>query len=138
MSESAVMKKIDGEIRMTKDFTYMCRVIPNGVYRVVIEKMREKRTIKQNDLMWMWLKCIEDETGQMKNDIYCHYCKKFLSRVIIVDGEEEMVYDTSSKLNTKQMSEFMTNIQADAAIEFGISLPSPQDPWFDDFINEYK
>ena len=55
-----------------------------------------------------------------------------------MDGKDEEVYDTSSGLNTKRMSEFMTKIQVDAAIEFGMNLPSPEDRYFDDFINEYN
>lgn len=138
MAETAILEKRDGEVRMNKDFSYLTSKLANGRYKVTIVKCSEKRTISQNDLMWMWFKCIEDETGQPKKDVYLHYCKKFLSRIVSVDGKDEEVYDTSSGLNTKRMSEFMTKIQVDAAIEFGMNLPSPEDRYFDDFINEYN
>lgn len=82
--------------------------------------------------------CIEESTGTAKEDVYNYYCRKFLSRVTIVGGHEVTVNDTSSMLNTVQMSEFMTKIQADAASEMGITLPLPADRYYEEFINEYK
>jgi hypothetical protein len=61
-----------------------------------------------------------------------------LSRVTIIGGQEVTVNDTSSMLNTAQMSDFMTKIQADAATELGITLPLPSDRYYEEFINEYK
>ncbi len=137
MAEELILTKHDGEVKLSKDFGYTCSKLRNGRYRVSITRVSEKRTISQNDLMWMWMKCIEDETGTGKNDIYLYYCKKFLSRIALVCGEEVEVYDTSSKLNTKQMGDFLTKIQVDAAQELGIRLPAPNDRYFGDFIVEY-
>ena len=49
-------------------------------------------------------------------------------------GEE--VYTTSSRLNTKQMTDFLNNIKTDAASELGIMLPLPDDRFYQAFINE--
>jgi len=70
--------------------------------------------------------------------VYSYYCRKFLSRVVVMNGQEVTVNDTSSLLSTVQMSEFMTKIQADAATELGITLPLPADRYYEEFINEYK
>ena len=120
------------------DIEGLLALLPNGTYDVVVKRHREHRTLSQNDLMWMWLKCIEDATGTPKQDIYLHYCKKFLLRKVMVGNNVEMVYDTSSRLNTKQMSDFMTAIQADASAEMGITLPSPEDQYFEQFFQTYK
>lgn len=138
MAEEAILTKHNGEVKMSKDFDYLCSKLRNGRYKLSIVRCSEKRTINQNDLMWMWFKCIEDETGTPKNDAYLYYCKKFLSRLALVHGEEVMIYDTSSKLNTKQMSDFMTKIQVDAAMELGITLPAPDDRYYESFIGEYE
>lgn len=135
MSQTAILVKEKGEITLSKSFDFMCSQLRNGRYKVVIERYTEPRTLNQNALMWLWLKCIEDETGTSSMEAYNHYCKKFLA---YVNEWGEEVYNTSSHLNTKQMAEFMQNIQADAAAELGISLPLPDDLYYQEFINEYK
>ncbi len=51
---------------------------------------------------------------------------------------EGFINDTSSRLNTKQMTDFMMKIQADAASELGITLPVPDDRYFEDFYQQYN
>ena len=86
----------------------------------------------------MWFRCIENDTGTDKNDIYMYYCKKFLCKVIRVGEKVEKVSETSSMLNTAQMSDFMKKIQADAASELGITLPIPEDKYFESFYQQYN
>lgn len=133
-----IVTKENGRLAGVADIEGLFALLPNGTYDVVVKRHREQRTLSQNDLMWMWLKCIEDATGTPKQDIYLHYCKKFLLRKVMVGNNVEMVYDTSSRLNTKQMSDFMTAIQADASAEMGITLPSPEDQYFEQFFQTYK
>lgn len=133
-----IVTKENGRLAGVADIEGLFTLLPNGTYDVVVKRHREHRTLSQNDLMWMWLKCIEDATGTPKQDIYLHYCKKFLLRRVTVGNNVEMVYDTSSRLNTKQMSDFMTAIQADASAEMGITLPSPEDQYFEQFFQTYK
>lgn len=133
-----IVTKENGRLEGVADIEGLLALLPNGTYDVVVKRHREQRTLSQNDLMWMWLKCIEDATGTPKQDIYLHYCKKFLLRRVMVGNNVEMVYDTSSRLNTKQMSDFMTAIQADASAEMGITLPSPEDQYFEQFFQTYK
>lgn len=133
-----IVTKENGRLAGVADIEGLLALLPNGTYDVVVKRHREHRTLSQNDLMWMWLKCIEDATGTPKQDIYLHYCKKFLLRKVSIGDKMEMVYDTSSRLNTKQMSDFMTAIQADASAEMGITLPSPEDQYFEQFFQTYK
>lgn len=112
--------------------------LPDGKYRINIERTSERRTIAQNKLMWMWMKCMEDATGTQSEDIYAYYCRKFLSRIVTINGREQMINDTSSVLSTVQMSDFLTRIQADAVAELGIVLPLPSDLYYQEFIDEYK
>lgn len=133
-----IITKQSGQVEGMADINGLLSLLPNGVYDVVIKRHREQRTLSQNDLMWMWLKCIEDVTGTPKQDIYLYYCKKFLLRSVSIGDKLETVHDTSSRLNTQQMTEFLNNIQADAATEFGIILPTPQDKYFETFFQTYK
>lgn len=133
-----IITKQSGQVEGMADIDGLLSLLPNGVYDVVIKRHREQRTLSQNDLMWMWLKCIEDVTGTPKRDIYDIYCKKFLLRSVSYGDRIELVSGSSSSLNTKQMSEFLEKIQADAATEFGIILPTPQDRYFETFFQTYK
>ena len=88
--------------------------------------------------MWLWFTCIERETGTDKLDVHDFYCKKFLKRRMYMNGLEDVVVGSTSKLNTMQMKTFLDKVQADAATELGIKLPLPSDLYYNDFINEYR
>lgn len=137
MQQFRIMKA-DGEVRLSKDFNYLLSTLRNGTYNVIIKRASDKRTMAQNDLMWLWLRCIEHETGTPKEDVYLYYCKKFLCKVIQVGEKMEKVYETSSRLNTQRMTEFLNGIKADAASELGIQLPLPEDRYFEQFYQQYK
>ena len=132
------VEKKDGRISLDTDLDYLFSTLRNGSYNLILKRVNEKRTINQNELMWMWFRCIENDTGTDKNDIYMYYCKKFLCKVIRVGEKVEKVYETSSMLNTAQMSDFMKKIQADAASELGITLPIPEDKYFESFYQQYN
>lgn len=132
------VEKRDGRVSLDTDLDYLFSTLKNGSYSLILKRVSEKRTINQNDLMWMWFKCIENSTGTEKNDIYMYYCKKFLCKVIRIGEKVEKVYETSSMLNTAQMTEFMNKIQADAASELGIMLPIPDDRYFEAFYQQYN
>lgn len=138
MAKTVTMKKSDGRLTFDMELPYVFSTLANGTYTITIKRASEKRSIPQNDLMWMWLSCIERETGTPKDDIYMYYCKKFLMKTIQVGDRLERIYNTSSKLNTEQMTEFLNKIQADAASELGITLPQPQDRFFEQFYQQFN
>ena len=117
---------------------YLFSTLANGSYTITIKKAKEKRSIPQNDLMWMWFTCIERETGTPKDDVYMYYCKKFLCKIIEIGNHREKIYNTSSKLTMEEMTEFLNKIQADAASELGITLPLPEDRFFEQFYNQFN
>ncbi|MDD3038868.1 hypothetical protein [Bacteroides sp.] len=137
MAEAILIKK-DGVVTMDKSFDYLCSTLSNGTYNLSINKKVEPRSISQNALMWLWFTCIERETGTDKIDVHDFYCKKFLRRRMYINGLEDVVVGSTSKLNTMQMKTFLDKVQADAATEFGINLPLPADQYYNDFINEYR
>ena len=138
MAKQVIMRKVDGRLTFDTELAYVFSTLSNGTYNITIKKASEKRSIPQNDLMWMWLTCIERETGTPKDDIYMYYCKKFLMKTIQVGEKWERIYNTSSKLNTEQMTEFLNKIQADALTELGITLPQPEDRFFEAFYQQFN
>lgn len=138
MAKTVTMRKADGRMTFDQELAYVFSTLANGTYHITINRASEKRSIPQNDLMWMWLACIERETGTPKDDIYMYYCKKFLMKTIQVGNKLERIYNTSSKLNTEQMTDFLNKIRSDAAQELGITLPQPQDRFFEQFYAQFN
>ena len=138
MAKTVLMTKNDGRLTFDVELPYVFSLLANGKYTITIKRASEKRSIPQNDLMWMWLTCIERETGTPKDDVYMYYCKKFLMKTIQVGNKMERIYNTSSKLNQEQMSEFLTKIQVDALTELGITLPKPEDRFFEQFYAQFN
>lgn len=138
MAKVVTMKKQDGRLTFDQELPYLFSTLSNGTYSITVKKVQEKRSIAQNDLMWMWLTCIENETGTPKDEVYMYYCKKFLMRTVSVGQKMERIYMTTSKLNTEQMSDFLNKLQADAQTELGITLPTPQDRFWEAFYADYR
>jgi hypothetical protein len=134
----ANLTKRDGVVTMDKSFELMCSLLRNGTYTVKIVRKTEPRTIPQNSLMWMWFKCMEEATGQPKEDFHDYYKCKFLTRQIVVRGRWVQVVGNTSSLNTLQFTQFLEKVKADAATEFGITLPLPEDRTYQDFVSEYR
>ena len=138
MAKTVIMTKNDGRLTFDVELPYVFSLLANGKYTITIKRANEKRSIPQNDLMWMWLTCIERETGTPKEDVYMYYCKKFLMKTIQIGDKLDHIYNTSSKLNQEQMSEFLTKIQIDALTELGITLPKPEDRFFEQFYAQFN
>ena len=138
MAKQIILTKKDGRLVFDQEPAAVFDFLANGQYVITIKRMSTKRSIAQNDLMWMWFECIERETGTPKDDIYMYYCKRFLCKIIEVGGHQEKIYNTSSKLNKEQMTEFLNKIQADAASELGIRLPLPEDRFFEQFYSHFN
>ena len=138
MAKTVLMTKNDGRLTFDVELPYVFSLLANGKYTITIKRANEKRSIPQNDLMWMWLTCIERETGTPKDDVYMYYCKKFLMKTIQVGNKMERIYNTSSKLNMEQMTEFLNTIQVDALTELGITLPKSEDRFFEEFYTQFN
>lgn len=134
----ANLTKRDGKWTMDKDFDYMCSLLRNGEYTVKIVRKTQPRTISQNSLMWMWYKCMEEQTGQPKEDFHDYYKAKFLTRQVAIRNRWVSVVGSTTDLNTLQMTDYLDKVKADAAVEFGIMLPLPEDRTYQSFVSHYR
>ena len=57
---------------------YLDRLPEGKAYDVTVVRHRERRSVDQNRLLWLWIKCISDETGQDKDDLHEYFKQKFL------------------------------------------------------------
>lgn len=138
---------MDYKITTPKDREVIKSVIdklPEGKrYDVSVKLHRERRTLDQNRLYFLWLACISDETGQSKDDLHDYFKQAYLGfsrRSVIVGSVEQQVYvsPTTTALNTKQFTDYLNQIQVFANAELGILLPNPTDIEFEQFYNKYK
>ncbi len=137
--KQVTLTKQGGRVSMDVDLDALFSTLRNGVYTIVIKRRQEKRSIAQNALMWLWFTCIQRETGTPKEDVHLYYKAKFLGKWVSLNGEPPTwaIRDTK-ELSTEEMTEFLNQVQAEAATELGISLPSPEDAYWESFLQTYQ
>lgn len=108
-------------------------------FTITISKIRDKRSINQNSLYWLWIACICCETGNDKKDVHEYFKEYFLgySEKPMFGGMIRHTRSTTD-LDTKQFTDFLEKIKIWAARELGIMLPEPKDAYFEAFYQEYK
>jgi hypothetical protein len=121
------------------------------IHDVTIREHKKDRSAEQNALYWQWLTVIGGTLGESKEDIHERYKDKFLVNIYERDDSDyaEMVQalrevwkhgmkveavnlrrrivalTSTTTANVKQMTEYMENIEHDAA-SLAISLPHPE------------
>ncbi len=152
--------KLDSEARQAK--AELDRLIDKKA-RIELKEKRERRSIDQNALYWLWLTHISNSVGYTKEDLHLLYRAKFLqkdetyitsiiyaelweklkvriNRFQLFDGLDMVIniisYSTSKDLNTKEMTEYMENIRDHAAQTWGIVLLTLEEEGFWSFYNE--
>lgn len=107
-------------------------------YTVTITQRKARRSLNQNALMWLWLTCIESETGNERNHLHDFFKRKWIQpKKVVIFGEEQIKYSTAD-LSTLQFSEYLDKLQAFAASELAIKLPDPADKHWDEFYEYYR
>lgn len=106
-------------------------------FELSITRHQKKRTLPQNKLLWLWLRCVRDETGNEEDFMYQYFCERYLPwNVRLIYGEEIKKQGGSSELNSKEFSEFLDNIHRQMSEE-GIYLPQPGELGWDEFYLKY-
>ena len=103
-----------------------------------LTQKRKKRTINANALYWKWLACLEDETGQPKEDYHDYFKDKYIGVYTKnVFGKTIIKEPTTTDKNTKEFSTYMKSVKHEALHDFNTLLPDPDDLGFKEFINKY-
>ncbi|MDR1884267.1 MAG: hypothetical protein LBR26_16025 [Prevotella sp.] len=108
-------------------------------YMIEIKVQREKRSSPQNKLYWLWLACLQDETGEHKDNLHEYFKNRFLG----VDehqclGHQFFMAKTTTKLDTLQFKNYLDRLQEFASVELGVVLPDPKDIYWSEFYEHYK
>ena len=133
-----ILTKNGEQVSFDREPASVYALLRNGRYTVTITKALEPRSLDQNALMWLWFTCIEAETGTPRQDVHDYYCVRFLRRNISWNGMDRTVIEGTSRLTKERMTWFLDQVQADAQTEFGITLPNPEDRYFEEFYQTYK
>ena len=90
--------------------------------------------------MWVWFDIIAQAWSEASGlaftpqNVHDAYCLMFLP-LTLPNGDN--IPGETKRLNTKEMSEFLDKVQADAESEYGIQLPSPDDETFIEWARGY-
>jgi hypothetical protein len=123
-----------------KAVDYVNKLPDNKQYIVEIKVKREKRSIPQNRLYWLWLTCLMDETGEHKDNLHEYFKQYYLgtNERIIFDRYRIFVSISTTSLDTLQFTNYLNRIEQFAAAELGIILPHPEDEVWAEFYEKYS
>lgn len=114
--------------------------LSNGNYVMTVERVQRPRSNPQNRLMWVWFTIIaqawSEATGMQftPENVHDAYCQLFLP-VTMPNGQN--LPGSTSKLTTEGFTDFLNKVQADAATEYGIKLPNPDDALYYQFAKDF-
>lgn len=138
MAKCIEFSKKGGQVDLNSRLDSLLSTLKNGNYVLTITRKKEHRSLSQNALMWMWFRLIGDELDVPVEDIHDYYVAAFLRRPVMLVDRVEICTSSTSKLNTDEMRTFLDKIKIDAAQEFGIELPLPEDQHFEIFAQQYN
>jgi hypothetical protein len=98
-------------------------------WEITVKRHRKRRSTKQNRMYWNWCEevagHVSEYTGYDKDEIHEFFKQNFLpGRRIEIEGMEAVRF-TTTKLDTKQMSDYCDRIFRWASVELGLALPLP-------------
>lgn len=131
--------KVHNKQTQKEAINYIASLIPENIYRIKVTKKKNKRSLDQNALYWLWLTCIEQETGNEKEDLHDFFRLKYLG------GEWREVFGSkcfkivsTTTLDTNIFRQYLDKVQIFANTELGITLPNPEDLKFEHFKDHYS
>lgn len=118
----------DGRRIGAKRLYHILSNLDEGEWEVTVEKWKDSRSLRQNNLYWKWLTIIGNELGYYKDEIHELFIEEFADIYTIrdLDGKPKQKRYRTSKMNVQQMSRYMNRIEQFAA-EYSIQLPHPED-----------
>jgi len=91
-------------------------------WSVTVEPLARTRSAEQNRLYWAIVGELADVTGMPRDDLHEWLKAKFLgARFIEFAGEVYEAPASSSGLKVREFSDYVTQVQAWAATEFGVT-----------------
>jgi hypothetical protein len=131
-------RKLTTELDRNMVIAYIQRLdIKKKLYTVETLEKKAGRSISQNSLMWLWLTCIEQETGQDRNELHDLFKDLYILPVEVEVLGRKIIRHTTTDKDTLQFKEYLDKIQIFASTELGIKLPDPADQYWQEFYEYY-
>jgi len=114
---------------------------PLDVFNWITNKLKStKRSTKANRLYWLWMRCLEDETGEKAKEYHKYFKQKFIGAKIEkgLNNLDIVIEPSTANMLSKPFNDYMKKVQAEAATEFKTILPLPEDLGYDQFLEHYK
>jgi len=131
-------RKLHTELDRDMVIGHIKRLDLKKTYTVEVTEKRIKRTISQNSLYWLWLTCIEFETGEDRNELHEYFKRKWLEPKDIIIKNDRFQYYSTRSLNTIQFKYYLDHLQIFASTELAIKLPDPEDKYWEEFYSFYS
>ena len=144
------LHKENGHVTDTRTLDECCKFLPNGDYVATIEtkaqwEKKQPRTLNQNALFHVWCRYIANALYQYTGDsdwnadsVKAFFAYKYGESKFTPNGEPYVSVVETSKLNKKQMTDYMNKIQVYMLSECGIRVPLPDDEKYKDFKELYS
>ena len=105
---------------------------------VDIKLISKKKTLSQNNYIWLIFTSVGQDTGNTADDIYRHCLALFPTyKTIDIGGEETKIQITLSEFTQEQTSVFIDRVATYWRSE-GYSIPDPEDIETVKMFNYYK
>lgn len=105
---------------------------------ISIRRQKSRRSIDQNRLYWMWLRCLSDETGHTENELHDYFKQAFIGgHYRRIFGVRVTSPATTTTLNTAEFTQYLDKVNAFAAQELGVTLPQPNSGNWWEFYARY-
>ncbi len=90
-----------------------------------VRPYRKGRSIQANNLFHAWMAILGDHTGYSLEDMKVLMKEQFLTpRMVSFRGMNRLLYPSTAELKSAEFTAFMDKIQAWAATDLGVTLPS--------------
>ena len=107
----------------TKWKRYVSSLNENTLLSFSVEKRKNQRSLSQNNYYWLYLGIIEDETGNLADDLHEFFKRKFLRPVTKkILGEEIKLPASTTNLGKHDFGEYLDKICAMT----NVPLPDPE------------
>ena len=130
-------RKLTSEVDREMVMAFIKRLDIHKLYTVEVIEKKPTRSISQNSLYWLWLTCIAFETGEDRNELHEYFKRKWLEPKDIIINNDRFQYYSTKSLNKIQFKYYLDKLQVFANTELSISLPNPEDQYWDEFYRFY-
>lgn len=121
-------KTRDGKLILNdkKVFDNFIVKLKDSVVELRVRKWRNKRSIPQNSLYWLWVGIMADDLGYDPDELH-----QSLKAMFLIDKSKRVpLVRSTTVLNKLEFTQYLDRVERLASVELGIILPQPEN-WRD-------